>query len=84
MRHVFLIGETREELAGICSARGVAYTVCGSLDEAVTSAASAAVPGDHVLLSPGFASFDMFRNYEDRGDQFERLVRGLSVATSLR
>jgi UDP-N-acetylmuramoylalanine--D-glutamate ligase len=54
--------------------------VCVSLEEAVMSAAAAAVPGDHVLLSPGFASFDMFRSYEDRGEQFERIVRGLSTA----
>jgi UDP-N-acetylmuramoylalanine--D-glutamate ligase len=84
VRHLFLIGETREDLGAICSLRGVACTLCNTLEEAVMSAAEKAVPGDHVLLSPGFASFDMFRNYEDRGDQFERLVRGLGAATSLR
>lgn len=84
VRHLFLIGETQEELAAICSARGMAYTLCASLEEAVTSAAAAAGPGDHVLLSPGFASFDMFRNYEDRGDQFERIVRGLNATANLR
>jgi UDP-N-acetylmuramoylalanine--D-glutamate ligase len=84
VRQVFLIGETREELAEICGTRGVAYTVCSSLEDAVTSAAASAHPGDHILLSPGFASFDMFRSYEDRGDQFERLVRSLNVAASLR
>jgi UDP-N-acetylmuramoylalanine--D-glutamate ligase len=84
VRKIFLIGETREELAEICGARGVPCTVCATLEEAVTSAAASAGPGDHVLLSPGFASFDMFRNYEERGDQFERLVRGLGAMTSLR
>ena len=38
-----------------------------------------AAPGDHVLLSPGFASFDMFRGYEHRGDQFEQLVNRLGT-----
>jgi UDP-N-acetylmuramoylalanine--D-glutamate ligase len=84
VRQIFLIGETREELAELCAVRGIPATTCSSLEEAVTSAAAAAHPGDHVLLSPGFASFDMFRNYEDRGDQFERLVRSLHSAPSLR
>ncbi|HEX2853172.1 MAG TPA: UDP-N-acetylmuramoyl-L-alanine--D-glutamate ligase [Opitutaceae bacterium] len=84
VRHLFLIGETQEELATICSARGVAYTLCASLEEAVSKAAEMAGPGDHVLLSPGFASFDMFRNYEDRGDQFERIVRSLPATANLR
>ncbi|MEO6568549.1 MAG: UDP-N-acetylmuramoyl-L-alanine--D-glutamate ligase [Opitutaceae bacterium] len=84
VRRVLLIGETRDELAEACHARGISYTACATLEEAVLSAAASAQPGDHVLLSPGFASFDMFRNYEDRGDQFERLVRGLKFAPSLR
>ncbi|MEO7412273.1 MAG: UDP-N-acetylmuramoyl-L-alanine--D-glutamate ligase [Opitutaceae bacterium] len=84
VRRVFLIGETRDALAEACHARGVSCTVCATLEEAVTCAASSAHPGDHVLLSPGFASFDLFRNYEDRGDQFERLVRSLNFAPSLR
>jgi UDP-N-acetylmuramoylalanine--D-glutamate ligase len=54
------------------------------LAEAVQSAANRAVTGDTVLLSPGFASFDLFRSYEDRGEQFEKLVRGLGTVTSLR
>ncbi|HEX3731296.1 MAG TPA: hypothetical protein VHV47_15905, partial [Opitutaceae bacterium] len=54
---------------------GLPCTLCPTLADAVRSAVAAAQPGDNVLLSPGFASFDMFRNYEDRGDQFEELVR---------
>jgi len=36
-----------------------------------------------VLLSPGFASFDQFRNYQDRGDQFEAIVRELASVVPL-
>jgi UDP-N-acetylmuramoylalanine--D-glutamate ligase len=57
---------------------------CHGLAEAVQEAAAAARPGDHVLLSPGFASFDQFRNYEDRGNQFELLVNNLGVSATLR
>ncbi|MBY5963008.1 UDP-N-acetylmuramoyl-L-alanine--D-glutamate ligase [Marinobacter nauticus] len=48
-----------------------------SLQEAVSLARQAAEPGDRVLLSPACASFDMFRDYNDRGEQFRTLVEGL-------
>ena len=77
VKHVVLIGETSAELAFHCSAFRVAHTSCARFDEAVRRAAELADPGEHVLLSPGFASFDMFRNYEDRGEQFEQLVQSV-------
>ena len=48
-----------------------------SADEAVKKAAELAHPGDVVLLSPCCASFDLFKNYEDRGEQFKAAVRKL-------
>lgn len=48
-----------------------------SADEAVRKSFSLAEPGDVVLLSPACASFDLFNNYEDRGDQFKKAVRNL-------
>jgi UDP-N-acetylmuramoylalanine--D-glutamate ligase len=47
---------------------------CGKLDVAVREAAADANAGDTVLLSPACASFDQFRDFEDRGDQFRKLV----------
>ncbi|HET9781094.1 MAG TPA: UDP-N-acetylmuramoyl-L-alanine--D-glutamate ligase [Candidatus Dormibacteraeota bacterium] len=46
-----------------------------SLDEAVATAAQLARPGSVVLLSPAYKSFDMFKDFEDRGNQFKHLVR---------
>lgn len=77
IRQAFLIGETKPQLAAICQGCGVPAAACATLEEAVRAAFAAAAAGDHVLLSPGFASFDMFRGYDDRGRQFEAIVENL-------
>jgi UDP-N-acetylmuramoylalanine--D-glutamate ligase len=77
VRHAFLIGETKPVLAGFCQAHRIPATPCATLDEAVRAAFAGARAGDHVLLSPGFASFDLFRGYDDRGQEFETLVEKL-------
>ena len=48
-----------------------------SAEEAVRMASRLAKPGDVVLLSPCCASFDLFKNYEDRGRKFKEAVRNL-------
>ncbi|HUP89344.1 MAG TPA: UDP-N-acetylmuramoyl-L-alanine--D-glutamate ligase [Longimicrobiales bacterium] len=48
--------------------------VDGSFDDVIKRAARIAVKGDAVLLSPACSSFDMFRNYEERGEEFARLA----------
>jgi UDP-N-acetylmuramoylalanine--D-glutamate ligase len=80
IRHALLIGETRRELAAACTGLGVEHTDCGDLAAAVRRAAALARPGEHVLLSPAFASFDQFNGYADRGAQFVALVRALPAA----
>ena len=72
-RAVILIGETADRIAH--DWEKVACQRASSLQEAVEIAARVAEPGDAVLLSPGCSSFDMFRSYSDRGDQFKSLVR---------
>jgi UDP-N-acetylmuramoylalanine--D-glutamate ligase len=72
-RACYLIGTAEERLAADLD--GAAPLVrCGTLERAVERAAQAAEPGDVVLLSPACASFDAFRDYEDRGAAFKRLV----------
>jgi UDP-N-acetylmuramoylalanine--D-glutamate ligase len=83
VRSIQLIGETRQDLALACAAQQIPHQVCDSLDAALQQAAASAKKGEHVLLSPGFASFDMFQSYEDRGDQFEHLVRNLAGTANL-
>jgi len=57
---------------------GVEIVRCDDLAAAVGAAAAAARPGEVVLLSPGCASFDEFRDYAERGDRFRELVAGLA------
>ena len=77
IRHAFLIGETSSALTGHCRESRVPATACASLADAVGGAFAMASTGDHIVLSPGFASFDMFRGFDDRGQQFQRLVENL-------
>jgi len=72
-RLAVLIGEARERL--ISDWEGVEFRRAGTMREAVETAARHARPGDVVLLSPGCASFDMFRDFEERGRVFKELVR---------
>ncbi len=68
--------ETTVQVA-VVQAAAVPFDRCGDLSTAVAAAASAAQEGDVVLLSPACASFDMFRDYEHRGEAFAAAVRGL-------
>jgi len=74
----YLIGETAEEIAEALERAGVPYLQCGELATAVAAAADAARPGEVVLLSPACASYDQFRDFEHRGEEFRRLVQNLS------
>jgi UDP-N-acetylmuramoylalanine--D-glutamate ligase len=72
-RACYLIGEAAErlenDLAGAAPLRR-----CGNLETAVQAASSAASPGEVVLLSPACASYDQFRDYEERGERFRALI----------
>ena len=71
---VILIGASAEQLATELHAHEH-VTRAATLDEAVSVAAGLARPGSVVLLSPAYKSFDMFRDFEDRGNRFKALVR---------
>ncbi|HZC12926.1 MAG TPA: Mur ligase family protein, partial [Thermoleophilaceae bacterium] len=72
-RACYLIGEAAGRLAEDLSGT-VPLRRAGDLGTAMRDATAAAVPGDVVLLSPACASFDQFRDYEERGERFRSLV----------
>jgi UDP-N-acetylmuramoylalanine--D-glutamate ligase len=74
VRHLILIGEAAKEIAAICQDQSLSYSFADTLEDAVQQSKKQAKRGDAVLLSPACASFDMFRNYEHRGQVFTELV----------
>ncbi len=75
--HCIVLGESAATIARAITGAGAISRV-SSLAEGVNLAATIAVPGNAVLLSPACASFDMFRDYRDRGQQFRDLVNALT------
>ena len=73
----YLIGAAAEPLSEALGYAGVPFLLATTLDRAVAEAASAAQPGEIVLLSPACASYDQFRDFEHRGEEFRRLVQNL-------
>jgi UDP-N-acetylmuramoylalanine--D-glutamate ligase len=76
-RSVHVIGEAADAIAASLDEAGVSYDRDGDLATAVASAARQARPGEVVLLSPACASFDQFRDFEHRGEEFRRLAANL-------
>jgi UDP-N-acetylmuramoylalanine--D-glutamate ligase len=79
-RACYLIGEAADELARAlapAAEAGIEVVRCDLLPTAVESAAARAEPGEVVLLSPACASFDAYRDFEQRGEHFRELVEAL-------
>jgi UDP-N-acetylmuramoylalanine--D-glutamate ligase len=76
VRTAVLLGEMAERIAQDWK-DAVPCQIADSLADAVERAHALAKPGEVVLFSPGTSSFDMFKSYADRGDQFRALVRAL-------
>lgn len=77
VRGAVLIGQDRDRIRTALEAADIPVETADSMDDAVRRARDVARVGDVVLLSPACASFDMFRNFEHRGDVFKSAVRAL-------
>jgi UDP-N-acetylmuramoylalanine--D-glutamate ligase len=78
-RAVVVLGEMADRIESLWKDRVEVANAGWSLERAVQLSRDLAVPGDVVLLSPGTSSFDMFKNYADRGNQFRGLVTALNA-----
>jgi UDP-N-acetylmuramoylalanine--D-glutamate ligase len=78
VKELVLFGEAAEKINGLVGGL-VRTTLVATLKEAVEKAYRSAAPGDAVLLSPGCASFDEFKDYKERGDLFQKWVEQLST-----
>ncbi len=76
VRSVVLFGENKEQLKMHIPPH-IPCVLADSLREAVSSAISHAQTGDIILFSPGSESLDMFKNYKDRGAQFDEIVKNI-------
>ena len=79
VKELFLIGVTAPAIAAAAKKAGMErIEMCDSLQAAVLAAKNCAKPGDIVILSPACASFDMFKNFEERGNAFKTMVNQLT------
>jgi UDP-N-acetylmuramoylalanine--D-glutamate ligase len=84
-RHIVLFGKEGEKQVGdkvmkllrLLGANSSVFTRVGTLDEAIARARAVAQTGDVVLLSPGGTSYDAYKDFEERGEHFRRLVANL-------
>ena len=77
VHHLIFMGTDNSKLENFFANKNIPFTSCNTLESAVQAAYKVAVKGDTVLLSPCCASFDLFKNYEDRGRKFKDAVRAL-------
>lgn len=76
VKKMILLGDTKEDIARTAASLGFHdYVLVDSFQEAVQMAKELANSGDAVLLSPACASWGMFKNFEERGDVFKKLVK---------
>lgn len=76
VKHMVVLGEAKNDFINACQRFDYkTYELADSFKEALDKAIAAAEPGDIVMLSPACASWDMFRNFEERGNLFKMLVR---------
>lgn len=75
---IYCFGKEAHELKKMCDDYTVSSLTCDTLEEVVNATIKNCQPGDILLFSPAGSSYDLFKDYVDRGDQFKRLILTLN------
>ena len=78
VKHIVCYGETKNRIKDFAIKNNIDVTVTENLDEAVHAAYNISLEGDTILLSPACASWDQYKNFEERGDEFKKIVSELN------
>lgn len=80
VKHIMLIGDSKDRMARMLESKGFSsFSISQSttMQTIIADAQTHAASGDAIVFSPGFASFDMFNNFEERGQLFKKEVHSL-------
>lgn len=75
VQHVYCFGKECEELHRMCREASIPATCSSTLEEAFELCAQQSAPGEQIVFSPAGASFDLFKDYKERGNRFKELVK---------
>ncbi len=78
VKHIVCYGETKNRIKQFALDNNIDVTVTDNLEEATKVAYNISLEGDTILLSPACASWDQYKNFEDRGNEFKKIVSELS------
>lgn len=77
VKHVFCYGETKEKIKTYCDLNNIDCTVLNNLEESIQKSYKLSEEGDTILFSPACASWDQYKTFEERGNEFKRVVNEL-------
>ncbi|MDO5026228.1 MAG: UDP-N-acetylmuramoyl-L-alanine--D-glutamate ligase [Tissierellia bacterium] len=77
IKNVILFGQTKYDIKKVASSYGLQVDLCKDLEEAVRLSKKYGQKNDVVLFSPACASWDMYKNFEERGEHFKKIVNDL-------
>lgn len=77
VKRIECFGETKEKIADLAKSQNIDYQIFDTMDKAIIDAYNNSFKGDVILLSPACASWDQYEKFEDRGDEFKKIVNEL-------